>query len=304
MTRTPDPVVAGDPGLPHPTVAVLGLGRAGRDLVHLLRGADVPVALAWRRGRGPGRIADVDTVSGALPARIPADVVLLAIPDGAIPSLGRRLAEGSHLSEDTAVLHISGALPAAALTEAGLTVPCGAMHPLQTLLGDGRPRRPFSWVLEGDEPALLRGRQLVRAMECEHVALEGVHRGRYHAAATMVSNHLVALARVAERQMGRAGIPADRLPALFMPLMAAAVENIGRVGTAEALTGPVVRGDVATVAAHLDVLADTPADLHWYRVASAALLPIARERGIDDASLQNLRALLDPPEGCRRPDDD
>lgn len=304
MTGRPEPREAGCGGGTLPSVAVLGLGRAGRDLVHLLRGASVPVTLAWRRGGGPGRIADVDTVSGDLPARIPADVVLLATPDGAIPSLGRRLAGGSCLGGDTAVLHISGALPAAALAEAGLTVPCGAMHPLQTLLGDGRPRRPFSWVLEGDEPALLRGRQLVRAMGCDHVTLEGVHRGRYHAAATMVSNHLVALARVAERQMGRAGIPADRLPALFMPLMAAAVENIGRVGTAEALTGPVVRGDLATVAEHLAVLADTPADLDWYRAASAALLPVARERGIDDGSLEKLRVLLNPPEGCRRPDDD
>lgn len=276
-----------------PDVAVLGLGRAGTDLVHLLRGAGATVVLAWRRGRGPDRIADVETVSGDLPTSIPADVILLATPDRAIAPLARRLADGDLVGRDAAVLHLSGALPASALAQAGLTAACGAMHPLQTLLGDGRPRRPFSWVLEGDDAALRAAAALVGAMGCDHVRMDPESKHRYHAAATLVSNHVVALARAAEAQLSRAGIPEQRLPDLFLPLLEGSVRNIGRVGTRDALTGPVVRGDVETVAAHLDALGDAPEALDIYRAASASLIPAAEEAGLPPEIAARLRDLLD-----------
>jgi len=141
---------------------------------------------------------------------------------------------------------------------------------------------------------------LVGELACDAVQLEAAGKARYHAAATMAANHLVALARVAERQLRLAGLPGDRLPALFIPLMEAALAHVAREGTAAALTGPLIRGDVDTVAGHLRVLADSPGDRDVYLALSETLLEFAEERGTDAESLAALRVLLDDA-GCRPP---
>ena len=283
-----------------PSTAVLGLGRAGRDLVHMLSAAGIPPCLAWRRGVGAATVAGVAVAEGDLPSTIDAELIVLAVPDGAIGPLSARLSREATLAADTAVLHLSGARPAAVIRDAGLRTYCGAMHPLQTLLGDGRPRLPFTWVLEGDPIAIARAELLVGELACDAVRLGAAGKVRYHAAATLAANHLVALARVAERQLRLAGLPGDRLPSLFIPLMEAALAHVAREGTAAALTGPLVRGDVDTVAGHLQVLGDSPADRDVYLALGEILLELAEERGTDVESLGALRVLFDGAT-CRPP---
>ena len=266
-----------------PRTAVLGLGRAGRDLLHLLVASGQPPALAWRRGDGPATVAGVAVTGGALPGRIDAELIVLAVPDGAIGELAAALARQVRLSRGTAVAHLSGATPAAVLRRAGLDRPCASMHPLQTLVGDGRAHAPFPWILEGEPDAVDRAEALVLALGCEAVPLDAGGKARYHTAATMVSNHLVALTHAAHRQFRRAGLPADRLPALFIPLMETALDHVARQGPSAALTGPVLRGDVETVAGHLRELADSPADRDAYRSLSVLLLEIAAQRGTPPA---------------------
>ncbi len=275
-----------------PCVAVLGLGRAGTDLVHLLRDAGIEVSFAWSRNAAGQTVAGVPVTGGALPRRIDADVLLLAVPDRAITDVARRLAASTALPAGATVLHLSGATPAAAIRDGGVTAPCGAMHPLQTLVGDGHPPRPFGWVLEGDADALIHARRIVTRMGCSAVELSAENKPRYHAAAAMVSNQLVALARIAERQMTLAGLPSTQLPELFLPLMRTALAHVAQTGTAGALTGPLVRGDEATVAGHLEAMGDSPADLACYRALSAVLLEIAAERGLDVETVDRMRDLL------------
>jgi predicted short-subunit dehydrogenase-like oxidoreductase (DUF2520 family) len=242
----------------------------------------------------------VAVAEGDLPSTIDAELIVLAVPDGAIGPLSARLSREATLAADTAVLHLSGARPAAVIRDAGLRTYCGAMHPLQTLLGDGRPRLPFTWVLEGDPIAIARAELLVGELACDAVRLGAAGKVRYHAAATLAANHLVALARVAERQLRLAGLPGDRLPSLFIPLMEAALAHVAREGTAAALTGPLVRGDVDTVAGHLQVLGDSPADRDVYLALGEILLELAEERGTDVESLGALRVLFDGAT-CRPP---
>jgi predicted short-subunit dehydrogenase-like oxidoreductase (DUF2520 family) len=112
-----------------------------------------------------------------------------------------------------------------------------------------------------------------------HVA--NSQRAQYHAAATIASNHLVALLGQAVRVAHAAGVP----PQALLPLVRASVDNVEALGAAAALTGPVARGDVDTVARHLDAL---PAgERHAYRALASEAL---RLTGRDDTAL---RAVLD-----------
>jgi predicted short-subunit dehydrogenase-like oxidoreductase (DUF2520 family) len=104
-------------------------------------------------------------------------------------------------------------------------------------------------------------------------------RARYHAAATIAANHLVALLAQAMRVADDAGVP----PAALLPLVRATVDNVDALGPAGALTGPVARGDADTVARHLDALTDRDAAL--YRALAREALELS---GRDDPALREL----------------
>ena len=274
------------------TVAVLGMGRAGRDLVHMLREAGIEVVLAWNRSGEVHPVADVTVRCGALPQRIDAQAVVLAVSDEAIGELSRRLGRSTQLRTGASLLHLSGAAPSDLLRTEGAERTCASMHPLQTLLGDGDVRRPFPWILEGDDEAVAVAKALARALDCPVARLPADAKARYHAAATTASNLLVALASIVHRQATMAGLPADQVPALFAPLMETTLAHLTDRGPADALTGPVLRGDLQTISRHLEVLGDQPEDLACYRRLSLQLVELARQRGLDSHSASAIADVL------------
>jgi predicted short-subunit dehydrogenase-like oxidoreductase (DUF2520 family) len=102
------------------------------------------------------------------------------------------------------------------------------------------------------------------------------HRAAYHAAATIASNHLVALVGQAARVAGAAGIPSDAL----WPLLRSTLANVEALGPEAALTGPVARGDVDTVVRHLEAL--DPDERTAYAALARAALALT---GRDDPAL-------------------
>lgn len=270
-------------------VALLGLGRAGRDVAHLLLDAGLPLSLLWNRSPVPP-VLDQPVIHGALPPTIDAPIVILAVADRALEELANSLA--GRLATDAIVLHLSGVHPASILRGAGQ--PCGSMHPLQTLVGDGRPFRPFPWILEGDESALRAGHRLGRALGCDTAELSSSDKVRYHMAACSASNLLIALVDLCQRQLSTAGIADAQLPGLFLPLMSATLAHVAQEGTVASLTGPVSRGDADTVRAHTQILADNPDDQEAYRALSRVLVGVASDQGLDPQLAQVLRTLLAP----------
>ena len=219
------------------TVALVGPGRAGTTVVGALRDAGWTVvgvagrtagaasarAVAESFGTTSGSAADV--VRGAA-------LVVIATPDAAIAAVAGAIAGSVH--PDTLVVHLAGSLGTEVLS--GLACRTGALHPLQTLpsveLGRARLRGSAAAVV-GD-PALAA---LARDLGLEPFAVDDAERARYHAAACVASNHLVALLAHAEA--------CTTVPlAAFLPLVRATVENVAAVGPGPALTGPVARGDV------------------------------------------------------------
>ena len=159
------------------------------------------------------------------------DVVLLCVPDAAIADVSRRQTIGRGW-----IGHVSGATPLAALAPHERRF---SLHPLQTFDRSGDPTQlDGAWGAASGETdeALAVARELAELLGLRPFTLAESDRTLYHAGAVFASNYLVTLQRAAVRL----GVPAEGL----IPLMTRTIEN------GFELTGPIARGDWATVEAH------------------------------------------------------
>lgn len=259
-------MTAGDPvtGEVRGTVALIGPGRAGRAVTAALGRAGHRLTAAVGRGDPLTVVASAETV-------------VIATPDDSVAGVARALA--GHAGPGSLVVHLSGASGLDvfdALRDARPDVRLGSLHPLQSLTGGPADvdRLTGSWFAVAGPPEVAD-----LARDCGGHPFTVTDRALYHAAACVASNHLVALLGQVERLAGAAGVPAEA----FWPLVAGSFANVQAVGACSALTGPVARGDVATVARHLQAL---PVDeLDAYRALARAAL---RLTGRVDAELEEL----------------
>lgn len=240
--------------------ALVGPGRAGTShALALHRRGWSARAVAGREPdaastRRTARLLGGVRVVGVEEAGRASDVVILATPDDTIPVVARAVA--ASVEPGALVVHLSGAAGLDALDglrAARPDVRVGSLHPLQSLPSPelGVERLEGAWcAVEGPDDvagiAELAGLRPFRLRPDEQT------RAVYHAAACVASNHLVALLAQVERLAARAGVPFEA----FIPLVRTTLENTAELGPAAALTGPVARGDVATVAAHIEALPD------------------------------------------------
>jgi predicted short-subunit dehydrogenase-like oxidoreductase (DUF2520 family) len=218
-----------------------------------------------------------------------AALVLLAVPDRAIAPLARRLAARVPRGwPRRTVLHHAGALgPAclAPLARRGAAV--GVLHPLQvlgqaraakTLLSGSRAR------IEGDPRAVGVARRLALDLGLVPVrfprALGPSGRAAWHAAASLASNDLVALLSLAAEALRATGLGERKAMEALLPLARGAIAHVGAGGIEGALTGPVVRGDAATLTSQLRALKTAcPEAAEVHRALSRRLLRIAEAAG-------------------------
>jgi predicted short-subunit dehydrogenase-like oxidoreductase (DUF2520 family) len=178
------------------------------------------------------------------------------------------------------------------------------LHPLQSFpdTTHGAARfRDIACGIEGDAELANALRTLCHDLGATSFSLAGVDRARYHAAAVFASNYLVALHAAAERAWALAGLPPDRARGALAPLTLGAAAHIARLPLADALTGPIARGDAATVARHLASLAEDQDLMELYRRLGMALLAHGMPR--DDAARTALAAAL-APKPTKPPRDD
>ncbi|GAB2547715.1 Rossmann-like and DUF2520 domain-containing protein [Leucobacter ruminantium] len=169
------------------------------------------------------------------------DAVLLAVPDAEIAKAARGIRPGPLVG------HCSGAtgLDALAPHEAF------SLHPLLTVVGPGARFEGASAAVDGTTPrSLALAERLAELLGLEAFRVAGRDRAAYHAAASIASNFLVTVEGFAADLAGTAGVPRRAL----VPLVRAAVQNWAELGAADALTGPVARGDAATVQRQRDAV--------------------------------------------------
>jgi predicted short-subunit dehydrogenase-like oxidoreductase (DUF2520 family) len=207
-------------------IAIVGNGRLGRALASALRTADP-------YGRG---------YAGA-----GADVILLCVPDAEIAGAAAAIATGPIVG------HCSGA------TGLDVLVPheAFALHPLMTVTRAGADLAGAGCAIGGSTPrALGFARRLAATLGMRPFEIADADRTAYHAAASMAANFLVTLESAAARVAASAGVQRE----LLVPLVRAAVERWAVEGDAS-LTGPIARGDEATVARHREAIGERAPEL-------------------------------------------
>ncbi|MXR35568.1 Rossmann-like and DUF2520 domain-containing protein [Craterilacuibacter sinensis] len=277
---------------------VVGAGRLGKVLGRLAQDSGrYRVAAVLCRDRSHAREAAafvgaaqaLDTLAD-LP---PADLTLIAVPDGAIAAVAQALADAQVVRPGSVVFHASGACSSALLaplTQQGALV--ASLHPAFSFAEPERARQTFAGslcALEGEEAACERLAQLVVAIGGEAFYLEGEGKVAYHAALSIASNYLVTLVALAEGVAANAGIEHAVARRLLGGLMRQSLDNALALGAEAALTGPIVRGDVATVASHLTVLDKGQGAL--YRALGQATVELAGDR-LDAGQQAGLLAVL------------
>ncbi|MEW5761872.1 MAG: Rossmann-like and DUF2520 domain-containing protein [Bacillota bacterium] len=270
-----------------PVVAVIGAGRAGSALALALAGAGYRVAgVASRTPASAARLAGrLGCPATTRPEEITraGNVVLIAVPDRAVGDVAADVAARGGFGRGQKVLHVSGALPAEVLAPAraaGAAV--GALHPLQTLAGtddDVGALRGCYFAVEGDAAAVAVAEEMARDLGGIPFRLAPGSKPLYHAAACVASNYLVALLDLAARMAEACGLPREEAVRALLPLVEGTVANIRRLGVPGALTGPVSRGDVPTLRAHLAALADHPGWRTLYALLGRHTVAAARAQG-------------------------
>ena len=262
-------------------ISVVGAGRVGTALAVLWQRAGHRIVAvaggAETAERAAAHLPGVPVLDDASAAR-DAEVVLIATPDDAIAAACAQVAPA--LRPGAAVIHASGATGLDALEAAGRRTL--SLHPLQTCptveaAVERIPGAAFA-VTALDEEGYALGERLALDAGGRPFRLADEAKPLYHAAAVFASNYLVTVTALAEELERSAGVP-DPLDALA-PLQAATLANVERVGPAEALTGPAVRGDAATVRKNLEALAaHAPEAVGPYVVLADLALALAERAG-------------------------
>jgi predicted short-subunit dehydrogenase-like oxidoreductase (DUF2520 family) len=272
-------------------VGLIGPGRAGQALVRLLP------PLKYELGPVLSRtLTSARRVTREIRLGVPTDnyqdfarcdLILIAVPDDAIPEVATRLAGVSFSFHRKTVFHTSGALESAVLAPVrarGAAI--ASLHPLQTF-----GRRVLSlagvyFAIEGDERALRLAQTLVTDWQGKVLRLRPGQKALYHAAATFASPLFTPLLQAAVVLMGKAGVAPKTAIQALRPLLLTTLENFTHTGK-QSWTGPLARGDVQTVHRHLEALRRADAGLaRYYRSSAQAALELLRK----DSDLEKVLA--------------
>ncbi|NVM76773.1 putative short-subunit dehydrogenase-like oxidoreductase (DUF2520 family) [Duganella sp. SG902] len=237
------------------SVNLIGAGHVGRVLGRLLAAQGFHIQQVLTRSADSAREAvafigagGVATAYGQLQ---PAAVHVLAVGDDQIAPACAALARAVPLA-GSVVFHCSGALASdrlQAARDAGALV--ASVHPIRSFADPDVVAAQFAGTfcgIEGDEGALAVLTPALHAIGAQPVPIKAEAKTVYHAAAVFASNYLVTVLDAALRAYQAAGIPEPVARQLAQPLAAESMANVFRLGAAAALSGPIARGDMATVA--------------------------------------------------------
>ncbi len=211
-------------------IDIVGAGRAGTSFALALRRAGHDVTVVHHD--------ELDALGSP-------DVILLCVPDDEIATIAAQIAP----SDGYVVAHAAGSRNLDVLQTHRRV---GSMHPLMALptgeLGADR-LVGATYCVAGDESIMT----VVASLRGRVITLRDDQRTAYHATAVVASNHLVALMGQVERLAESVGLTLDD----FLPLVVQSLRDVADMGPGAALTGPALRGDMATIDAHLAAIAES-----------------------------------------------
>ena len=238
-----------------PALNIVGAGHVGRALGRLFftRGVfAVQDVLTRSNGSAQGAVAFIGAGCAREDAAAlrPAGVWMLAVSDDRIGEVAQQLA-ARVVMKDAVVFHCSGAKTSAELDPvraAGAFI--ASVHPVRSFADPQQVAAAFDGTfcgVEGDAQALALLNPAFKTIGARTVAIDAAAKTVYHAASVFASNYLTTVLDAALRAYQAAGIPLDVARELARPLASETLANVFRLGPEAALSGPIARGDTATV---------------------------------------------------------
>jgi predicted short-subunit dehydrogenase-like oxidoreductase (DUF2520 family) len=268
-----------------PRLGFIGAGRVGIVLASAFTRAGWPVTAVAsrnpdRRQRFQSTVPNAKAYAEPAAVLDDVEVAFVTVPDDAIAGVAGSL----RLYSGQALVHTSGLLPSSVLEPARAAgTMLGSFHPLVAFADADRALADLQGAtvaLEGDEPLVTMLGELAEAIGAQPVRVPPEGKPAYHAAAVLAAGGFVALLD-AIAELGRgAGLDEAESLAVYAPLVRQSLENAERLGIRSALTGPVVRGDIGTVEAHLRAMRElAPGAVELYSSAARREIDLALGRG-------------------------
>jgi len=280
------------------TISILGAGKVGTALGRVFARAGQPIGDIASRSRasaeqaraiiGAGRVVDGPEDFD------PLQILMIAVSDDALPAVAERLAKAASAGPGAVVFHCSGATAASVLEplrDRGARL--ASVHPVKSFTDPSRDAESFAgtWCgIEGDPEAVEVLSALFAGVGARLFPIRGEQKLTYHAANVFLCNYLVPLIEAGLACYRQAGVPREVAVQAVEPLMRATIENALQHGAAQALTGPIARGDHRLVAAQMQALADADPELaELYRLLGARAADLADQKG--GASAEQIAAI-------------
>jgi predicted short-subunit dehydrogenase-like oxidoreductase (DUF2520 family) len=268
-----------------PYTGIVGAGAVGTALGVALSRAGWPIHAVASRDEGR-RQRFTSMVEGARPFVEPqalveeVELIILAVPDDVIPTM----ASGIRMYGGQAMIHTSGALGAEVLAPAmAAGTQIGAFHPLVAFADTERAIAALhgaTVAIEGDDQLATLLSSMAERVGATAVRLAPGSKAAYHAAAVLAAGGFIALLDAIAELGAVAGLDEAGSLAIYGPLIEGTLGNAQALGIRAALTGPMTRGDIGTLEAHLAALAaHAPDVLDLYAAAARREIDLAQERG-------------------------
>lgn len=209
------------------------------------------------------------------------DTLFITTPDDGIGEVWDCIARCN--IEEKIICHFSGSLSSvvfSGIEQKGAA--CCSIHPMLAFSDKFSSYRQLNsaiFTIEGMEDAVCKIKDIFTGMGNTVLEMKSEEKSRYHAAASMLSNHMIALYQTGIDNLLKCGFDEKSASELVKPLVRNNVETFLEKGSREALTGPIERNDVKTVKKHLDIL--TGDDSEIYRLLGKKLVSLAKEKNHD-----------------------
>jgi len=283
-------------------VAIIGAGRLGASLGYALRTKGYKIKAFSCRKMSSARSSE-KIIGGGQPSTDTVDtarqgkLVFLCLPDKAIEPVSRYLYQSTLDWSKKYVFHTSGLLSSSLLrTLKRKGAFTASFHPIQSFAQKTADLKQFEGIyygLEGCPEALLLAQKIVRHLGGHALLIKPKDKPLYHAACSMASNLFVVLVETASSLLKKTGLEEDPSRILF-PLVQGTLHNVKKLDISAALTGPVVRGDRASIERHLRALRAFPNHRRIYTtLASQALAIVKKDRRLSTEDIKALKTLLE-----------
>ena len=273
------------------TVSIVGAGNLGTALALTLPGAGCEVKFVVTRTKDSG--PSTKAIARQLKARLvelgkeplDTDLVWITVPDDSIAQVARKLA-GAQDWRRAIVFHSSGALTSdelAPLRARGARV--ASVHPMMTFVRGSVPKMAgAAFAVEGDAVARRAARQIVERLGGDVFPIRKQNKVLYHAFGSFASPLVIALMASLEQVALAAGVRKQDIKPVMLPLLGQTLRNYLEHDAASAFSGPLARGDIATVRKHLQELENVPEAREVYiALAKSAVknLPVRNREAVE-----------------------